>query len=235
MDYSLLSRPCPWCFYELYTGHPLFCFLLVLGFIIFVSFYFVYSDFSLEGYTPFLIFSISSEWLSLFFYLASFIPVLWLFYFILFLEPIKVYKTYTIGAHKGYWRYCYPVTYPSGYYTGRVLNPGLKVPVPFTQMLCYKRYSDACAQCLLPGNRVAHLPLVLVRHTLKRVLLFSEDVIHTFTVPDLGIKWTCAPGQLTEEYIVTGDCGVFYGYCSEAHCSKGHFMPITIEVVGGLL
>nr|QJI81293.1 cytochrome c oxidase subunit 2 [Centrorhynchus clitorideus] len=62
--------------------------------------------------------------------------------------------------------------------------------------------------------------------------LTSEDVIHSWAVPALGIKVDCIPGRVNELIMEVLGCGVFYGQCSEL-CGVMHsFMPIVVEVVG---
>lgn len=64
-----------------------------------------------------------------------------------------------------------------------------------------------------------------------RVIITAADVIHSWTVPRLGIKADAIPGRLNQVGFITTKPGVFYGQCSEI-CGANHsFMPIAIEVV----
>nr|YP_008144613.1 cytochrome c oxidase subunit II [Epinephelus trimaculatus]YP_008593772.1 cytochrome c oxidase subunit II [Epinephelus merra]YP_010138735.1 cytochrome c oxidase subunit II [Epinephelus tauvina]YP_010463386.1 cytochrome c oxidase subunit II [Epinephelus hexagonatus]AGI78294.1 cytochrome c oxidase subunit II [Epinephelus trimaculatus]AGN72524.1 cytochrome c oxidase subunit II [Epinephelus trimaculatus]QQJ94243.1 cytochrome c oxidase subunit II [Epinephelus tauvina]UUK29362.1 cytochrome c oxi len=64
-----------------------------------------------------------------------------------------------------------------------------------------------------------------------RVLVSAEDVLHSWTVPALGVKMDAVPGRLNQTAFITSRPGVFYGQCSEI-CGANHsFMPIVVEVV----
>ena len=63
-------------------------------------------------------------------------------------------------------------------------------------------------------------------------LVTSNDVLHSWAVPSLGIKIDACPGRLNEvEFLIYRE-GIFFGQCSEI-CGIYHgFMPIVIERVG---
>nr|ADD62187.1 cytochrome c oxidase subunit II [Nerita melanotragus] len=64
-----------------------------------------------------------------------------------------------------------------------------------------------------------------------RVLVTSADVIHSWTVPSLGVKADAVPGRLNQLSFYVKYPGVFYGQCSEI-CGANHsFMPIVVEAV----
>nr|ANZ03439.1 cytochrome c oxidase subunit II [Titiscania limacina] len=64
-----------------------------------------------------------------------------------------------------------------------------------------------------------------------RVLVTSADVIHSWTVPALGVKADAVPGRLNQLGFFVKRPGVFYGQCSEI-CGANHsFMPIVVEAV----
>nr|YP_001974731.1 cytochrome c oxidase subunit II [Gyrodactylus derjavinoides]ABX59341.1 cytochrome c oxidase subunit II [Gyrodactylus derjavinoides] len=74
-------------------------------------------------------------------------------------------------------------------------------------------------------------PMVLHFNKTTRILVSSSDVIHSFSVPDLGLKMDGIPGRINHLSYLPDRVGVFVGYCSEL-CGVGHsFMPICIEVV----
>uniref|UniRef100_A0AAU7AN97 Cytochrome c oxidase subunit 2 n=1 Tax=Gyrodactylus pseudorasborae TaxID=3032919 RepID=A0AAU7AN97_9PLAT len=74
-------------------------------------------------------------------------------------------------------------------------------------------------------------PMVLQFNKTTRILVSSSDVIHSFSVPDLGLKMDGIPGRINHLSYLPDRVGVFVGYCSEL-CGVGHsFMPICIEVV----
>nr|YP_003934374.1 cytochrome c oxidase subunit II [Ceraesignum maximum]ADI79396.1 cytochrome c oxidase subunit 2 [Ceraesignum maximum] len=64
-----------------------------------------------------------------------------------------------------------------------------------------------------------------------RVLVTSADVIHSWTVPSLGVKADAVPGRLNQLSFFSKNPGVYYGQCSEI-CGANHsFMPIVLESV----
>ena len=66
-----------------------------------------------------------------------------------------------------------------------------------------------------------------------RFLVTSDDVIHSFWVPDFGGKKDAIPGFVNETWALVpeGKEGTYYGQCAEL-CGKNHaFMPIAVEVV----
>nr|YP_009442308.1 cytochrome c oxidase subunit II [Paratetraonchoides inermis]ATN95418.1 cytochrome c oxidase subunit 2 [Paratetraonchoides inermis] len=74
-------------------------------------------------------------------------------------------------------------------------------------------------------------PLYLKYGFNYRLLVSSFDVIHSFSIPDLGLKIDAVPGRINQVLIVPFRLGIFIGYCSEL-CGAGHsYMPLVIEVI----
>lgn len=64
-----------------------------------------------------------------------------------------------------------------------------------------------------------------------RLIVLSDDVIHSFAVPSLGIKVDAVPGRLNQVNILVNRPGLFFGQCSEI-CGVNHrFMPIVVESI----
>jgi cytochrome c oxidase subunit 2 len=64
-----------------------------------------------------------------------------------------------------------------------------------------------------------------------RLLVTAADVIHSWTIPTLGIKIDAIPGRLNQLGFSVRRPGVFYGQCSEI-CGANHtFIPIALEAV----
>lgn len=73
--------------------------------------------------------------------------------------------------------------------------------------------------------------LILPINTNIRILVTSSDVLHSFSVPSLGIKVDACPGRLNEFGVLVYRTSVFYGQCSEI-CGILHgFMPIVVQTV----
>ncbi|MAY89941.1 MAG: cytochrome c oxidase subunit II [Rickettsiales bacterium] len=82
---------------------------------------------------------------------------------------------------------------------------------------------------LLTTDNLLVLP---VKKNIK-VLITSDPsgVIHSWSVPSLGVKMDAIPGRLNETYFYINEPGMYYGQCSEL-CGSGHgFMPITVKAV----
>nr|ATB18213.1 cytochrome c oxidase subunit II [Proechimys goeldii] len=73
--------------------------------------------------------------------------------------------------------------------------------------------------------------VVLPMETPVRMLISSEDVLHSWAVPSLGLKTDAIPGRLNQTILTSSRPGLFYGQCSEICGSNHSFMPIVIEMV----
>lgn len=74
-------------------------------------------------------------------------------------------------------------------------------------------------------------PLVLPVGKKVRILLTSLDVIHTWWVPQFGVKRDAIPGFLRETWIKIEKPGIYRGQCAEL-CGKDHgFMPVVVHAV----
>nr|QNV12155.1 cytochrome c oxidase subunit II [Cercopagis pengoi] len=73
--------------------------------------------------------------------------------------------------------------------------------------------------------------VILPYLTQVRLLVTAADVIHSWTVPSLGVKADAIPGRLNQLNVMFNRPGVFYGQCSEI-CGANHsFMPISVEAI----
>lgn len=74
-------------------------------------------------------------------------------------------------------------------------------------------------------------PLVVPVHQKIRFLVTSNDVIHSWWVPELGIKRDAIPGFMHEAWARIEKPGVYRGQCAEL-CGINHaYMPIVVEAV----
>uniref|UniRef100_A0AAU6PBY0 Cytochrome c oxidase subunit 2 n=1 Tax=Destinoides conspicuus TaxID=3137869 RepID=A0AAU6PBY0_9HEMI len=73
--------------------------------------------------------------------------------------------------------------------------------------------------------------LVVPYETQVRFLVSSFDVIHSWTVPCLGLKLDAMPGRVNQGLLYLMRCGLFFGQCSEICGSNHSFMPIVLESV----
>nr|YP_009387527.1 cytochrome c oxidase subunit II [Nauphoeta cinerea]ARS88096.1 cytochrome c oxidase subunit II [Nauphoeta cinerea]QHD59281.1 cytochrome oxidase subunit II [Nauphoeta cinerea] len=80
---------------------------------------------------------------------------------------------------------------------------------------------------LLDVDNRATLPM----NTFIRIIITATDVLHSWTIPSLGVKADATPGRLNQTSFLISRPGLFYGQCSEI-CGANHsFMPIVIESV----
>lgn len=71
--------------------------------------------------------------------------------------------------------------------------------------------------------------LVLPVNEYIRCLVTSDDVIHSFALPQLGVKVDAIPGRMQAFILHASKTGVYFGQCSEL-CGVNHaFMPVSIE------
>lgn len=74
-------------------------------------------------------------------------------------------------------------------------------------------------------------PLVIPVGKKVRFLVTAKDVIHSWWVPDLGVKRDAIPGFVNETWTRVEEPGVYRGFCAEL-CGKGHaFMPIVVNAL----
>nr|AQP29390.1 cytochrome c oxidase subunit 2 [Nasutitermes sp. C TB-2017] len=73
--------------------------------------------------------------------------------------------------------------------------------------------------------------VVLPMNSPIRMIVTAADVLHSWTVPSLGVKTDATPGRLNQMSFSINRPGLLYGQCSEI-CGANHsFMPIVIESV----
>nr|YP_010126930.1 cytochrome c oxidase subunit II [Anopheles rivulorum]QPO06809.1 cytochrome c oxidase subunit II [Anopheles rivulorum]QPO06822.1 cytochrome c oxidase subunit II [Anopheles rivulorum] len=73
--------------------------------------------------------------------------------------------------------------------------------------------------------------IVLPMNNQIRILVTATDVLHSWTVPSLGVKVDATPGRLNQINFLINRPGLFFGQCSEI-CGANHsFMPIVIESI----
>jgi cytochrome c oxidase subunit 2 len=74
-------------------------------------------------------------------------------------------------------------------------------------------------------------PLVLPINRKVRFLLTSDDVIHSWWVPDFAVKKDTIPGFINEAWTRIDEPGVYRGQCAEL-CGRAHgFMPIVVHAM----
>ena len=64
-----------------------------------------------------------------------------------------------------------------------------------------------------------------------RILVTATDVLHSWTVPSLGVKIDANPGRLNQTNFFINRPGLYFGQCSEICGANHRFIPIVIERV----
>lgn len=125
------------------------------------------------------------------------------------LEEISdTYLTIEIKGNQWYWKYIYKdlkINYES--YTK--INPD---------------YSDLR---LLTVDKPLYIPVNIP----IRYIITSEDVIHSFTLPHLGIKIDANPGKINTVILNILKQGLYYGQCSELCGILHNSMSIELRCI----
>lgn len=71
-------------------------------------------------------------------------------------------------------------------------------------------------------------PLVIPTGKKVRFLVTSDDVIHSWWVPDFAVKQDANPGFINDTWANVNEPGIYRGQCAEL-CGKDHgFMPVVV-------
>jgi cytochrome c oxidase subunit II len=118
--------------------------------------------------------------------------------------------TLKVTGHQWYWSYSYPdqdVSFDANLVEDSDLKPG--------------------EPRLLTTDNHVMLPVGAT----VRIQTTADDVVHSWSVPALGIKIDAIPGRLNETWVRVERPGIYYGQCSQL-CGINHgYMPIEIEAV----
>jgi len=59
----------------------------------------------------------------------------------------------------------------------------------------------------------------------------GADVIHSWAIPQFGVKMDAVPGRINHTWFKATQTGTYYGECSELCGARHAFMPIEVKVV----
>lgn len=99
-----------------------------------------------------------------------------------------------------------------------------------TEKLLYDSVMETFWDLSINGFRLLEVdhPLFLPVDVPIKIFLTSDDVLHSWAVPSLGIKVDCVPGRINSVEMKIARSGIYYGQCSEL-CGAYHgFMPISV-------
>nr|YP_010409820.1 cytochrome c oxidase subunit II [Saguinus labiatus rufiventer]URH14692.1 cytochrome c oxidase subunit II [Saguinus labiatus rufiventer] len=123
----------------------------------------------------------------------------------------KPYLTLKAIGHQWYWSYEYS-DYEDLYFDSYIMPTYFLEPGEFR---------------LLEVDNRTTLPM----EADIRMLISSQDVLHSWAVPSLGVKTDAIPGRLNQAMLASMRPGLFYGQCSEICGSNHSFMPIVLEFI----
>lgn len=123
---------------------------------------------------------------------------------------VYIYSIKTVG-HQWYWSYEYILIKGTLIFDSYILS---SIDINLDRF----RLLDVDNRIVIPVNCPC------------RNIITSLDVIHSWTVPRLGVKIDAIPGRLNQITLNGIRRGIFYGQCSEI-CGMNHsFIPIVVEV-----
>ena len=128
------------------------------------------------------------------------------------------------------------------YLLDEIYNPLITLKTVGHQWYWSYEYSDFLDvefdSYIIPSNEMSEISFrlidvdnrtVLPVNTQIRNLITAADVLHSWTVPRLGVKADAIPGRLNQIRFYINYPGLFFGQCSEICGANHRFMPITIE------
>nr|ARH55116.1 cytochrome c oxidase subunit 2 [Orthocis pygmaeus] len=130
------------------------------------------------------------------------------------------------------------------YIIDETINPSLSIKTIGHQWYWSYEYSDFKKMdfdsYMIPSNQMKNSSFRLIDVDNRmiipfksniRMLITAEDVIHSWTIPSMGVKIDATPGRLNQMSLNSNRTGLFYGQCSEI-CGTNHsFMPIVVEAI----
>nr|YP_010728478.1 cytochrome c oxidase subunit II [Stictochironomus rosenschoeldi]WEF49719.1 cytochrome c oxidase subunit II [Stictochironomus rosenschoeldi] len=130
------------------------------------------------------------------------------------------------------------------YLLDEINNPSLSIKTIGHQWYWSYEYSDFKTlefdSYMLPTNEMNNDSfrlldvdnrIILPTNNQIRILVTATDVLHSWTIPSLGVKIDATPGRLNQTNFFINRPGLFFGQCSEI-CGANHsFMPIVIESI----
>nr|YP_003540802.1 cytochrome c oxidase subunit II [Sibon nebulatus]ACD77371.1 cytochrome c oxidase subunit II [Sibon nebulatus] len=126
-------------------------------------------------------------------------------------EVFDPYLTIKATGHQWYWNYEYSD----------------HTPMSFDSYMTQTKDLQNGSPRLLEVDHRMTMPAGLQ----TRIVVTAEDVLHSWTIPSLGVKVDAVPGRLNQIPLITSYVGVFFGQCSEI-CGANHsFMPIAVEAI----
>jgi cytochrome c oxidase subunit 2 len=123
--------------------------------------------------------------------------------------------TVKVTGKQWYWTYTYPKEANGGFEFDSNLLDQEKLAAGKMRLL------DVDNEAVVPVGKAVRL----------QITADAVGVIHSFTIPALGVRMDAVPGRLNEVWFKADREGIYYGQCSKL-CGKDHaYMPIAFRVV----
>jgi cytochrome c oxidase subunit 2 len=122
-------------------------------------------------------------------------------------EVVRPFSSFKVVGHQWYWSY--------------EINTG--------EDLDFDSFIDSSSILrLIKVSGVLNLPLLVD----VRGVITSADVIHSWSLPSVGVKVDAVPGRLNQIFLCSRKNSLMVGQCSEI-CGANHsFMPIVVGFFG---
>ncbi|MGH6827629.1 MAG: cytochrome c oxidase subunit II [Rhizomicrobium sp.] len=132
------------------------------------------------------------------------------------------------------------------YYESDIPKPALTIEAIGKQWFWTYRYADANAGFAFDSlglsddaAKKAHEPrllgvdnpVVVPVNKVVEIITTGADVIHSWALPQMGVKMDAIPGRLNHTWFKADRTGTYYGECSELCGARHAFMPIEVKVV----
>ena len=125
------------------------------------------------------------------------------------------------------------------YITEEYFSPSLTIKVTGHQWYWSYEYADfrnvAFDSFLTDSSSIRLLEtsnhLILPYKSSIRTLITSDDVIHSWAIPALGVKVDAVPGRINQLILRLNRAGIFSGQCREICGANHRFIPITISSI----
>jgi cytochrome c oxidase subunit 2 len=136
-------------------------------------------------------------------------------------EDLDPKMTIKVIGHQWFWNYEYEL------YADDLNGTFVLYNDSFDSVLVQESELKFGAKRLLEVDKRLVLPI----NVTLRFVITSTDVLHSWSIPEMGIKVDAVPGRLNQFISLINRPGIFYGQCSEL-CGVAHgFMPIVIHAV----
>lgn len=130
-------------------------------------------------------------------------------------ERFRTQITLKVIGHQWYWSYEYRDLWRD--------TPSISFD---SYMIPQSSMEDSGLRLLDTDNRVT-LPYGVS----LRIIIRSRDVLHSWTIPSLGVKVDACPGRLNQLNFLSYRPGIFFGQCSEICGANHRFIPICLEMI----